>query len=86
MWTLFLYALNLCSVYGNNEIVHHCPVCNMNMVNETSGVDIDWYVQYAFGQKVHTCGMASGLNFKYGQAFMSHPSRIGLNIVRIYCW
>ncbi|ETV89582.1 hypothetical protein H257_00804 [Aphanomyces astaci] len=48
----------------------HCPICNMDVVS-------DWYIQMAHGQRIYSCSMIDGSQFKSGVRGFSHASLVG---------
>jgi len=55
----------------------NCPICNMSAKDDK----FEWFVQLKNGQKIYTCGMTSGVDYKKGESYFSHPSLLGATMV-----
>ncbi|KAG9416235.1 hypothetical protein AC1031_000632 [Aphanomyces cochlioides] len=55
---------------GSSGDGKHCPICNMD-------VESDWFVLMKHGQKINSCSMTDGSQFRLGVNAFSHAARIG---------
>ncbi|OQR92764.1 hypothetical protein ACHHYP_03231 [Achlya hypogyna] len=53
-----------------------CPSCNM----VAKDANFTWYTELNHGQKIYTCAMNTGLDYKEGEKAFSHPALVGATL------
>ncbi|CAK4085816.1 unnamed protein product [Aphanomyces euteiches] len=54
----------------------HCPLCNMFATD----YNLTWFTELNNGQRIYTCGMTDGTQYKNGKNSFSHSSLVGATL------